>query len=128
VAGADGIDPRGLQDLQLALGGATIYRRSESPQVVMQAHAVKLHPPAIQGEPFRFVKGDAANSKWGQVTVADALTLHHLALQGVEVGVIDIPKLWPRQRQAGRDGLVVFGSNGDPLATLARGFFARHRG
>ena len=88
----------------------------------MQAHAVKLHPAAIQGEPFRFVKGDATNSKWGEVAVADALALHHLADQSVEVGVIDIPKLRPCQRQTGGDGLGGIGSNGDPVATLAHGF------
>jgi hypothetical protein len=90
----------------------------------MQAHAVKLQAPPIERESFLFVKGDATNSKWGEVSVADVLAFHHLAHQGVEVRVIDVPKLRPCHSQAGRDGLGGVGGNGDPFAVLA-GCFSR---
>ena len=48
MARADGVDAHVPHDLQLPLHGTGVERRPERPLVVVQADAVKLHPPAVE--------------------------------------------------------------------------------
>ncbi len=50
VAGADGVDAHVAHDLELPLHGPRIERRAQRAVVVVQAHAVELHAPAVEME------------------------------------------------------------------------------
>jgi hypothetical protein len=56
VAGAQRIDARGFENLQLAFDGAAIDGGAQRAQIVVVAYALQLQMAAVQEKPFSLSK------------------------------------------------------------------------
>ncbi len=71
MAGPNGIDAGGLQNLELPLRGTPIHRGPECSQIVVKTHALQLERPAVEDETALPVEGNRAHAEGRDIAVDD---------------------------------------------------------
>ncbi len=102
VAGPNGIDTGGLENLELALRGTPIHRSPECSQIVVETHSLQLDRPAVENEATLPVEGDRAHAEGRDIAVDDLPCDGNLRHQRIEVGMVGVPPHRPRQVQMSR--------------------------
>src|SRR5215813_10290960 len=100
MAGPDGVNACGLQDLQLPFRGAAADSRSQCPEIVMQADTLQLEVPPIQQKPFVFFESNGANAERADISVNDAISTYQFRDQAIQVRVLHVPAFRSRDDQA----------------------------
>ena len=125
VAGADGVHPHVLHDLQFALHRAGVERHAQRAEVGMQADPVQLHAPAVEMETVvgRELERADAERRFGRVH--ELAGDKHACDGGVEPRRFDVPKLGFAQGDRRHARLRTIGRHGEAHPQLGDLFALR---
>src|SRR5580692_1342922 len=94
MAGADGIAPHLLKNLQSPLPDPLRNRGAHAAAVVMETNSVELHAFAVQQESAIGIENGLANADRRIVFIRGPASGPHRAVGSVQIRIVDRPKVW----------------------------------